>query len=133
MTPSLKEVVAALDVKVNRRGYRQFTTEAKAKACRFAILAIANGASTSAVSNQLGLKGWTLQRWLQNARHEKKAEAPAAPSTPAPAPARGFHRVVVKDAPKTTMPTVCGPFDVRVEGLSIEATAELLRRLWCSA
>ena len=134
-TPSLEEVVAALGTKANRRGHRQFSTEAKAKACRFALEAIANGASKSAVSTQLGLSEWTLPRWIRNARRKMKAEAETPTPASAPVPAPRFHRVMVSDLPKATAtaPTVFGPMGIRIEGLSVDAMAELLRRLWCSA
>ena len=117
---AVEEVRRALGGNTNARGHRMFSKAAAALAVEYANERIANGASPAAVSEELGLNGWTLQRWLQRERQrgdgerfvELKVKAAAAPS----------NRL-----------TVCGPCGVRIEGIQLAEVAQLLQRLSCSA
>ena len=69
------------------------------------------GLSIEAIGEELGI-GWrTLARWLG-----------------ARATARGFRRVEVVEGRRSAI-VVHGPSGLRIEGLDIEAVAELVRRL----
>jgi hypothetical protein len=120
MNETVEEVRLALGEKSNARGYRSFTSEAKGVATRFALQRIAEGATANQVAEELGLKGWTLQRWLQN--HRSAGEAPDE-----------FHRVEVLPASVKKAVVVRGACGVSVEGLSVNDVAQLLRELSCSA
>src|SRR5205823_6307380 len=83
---AVEEVRRALGEKTNARGYRSFTKECRAVAVKFALERIDAGVSAGELADELGLKGWTLQRWLQRHRREG-AEA-----------REDFHQVEVKMA-----------------------------------
>jgi transposase-like protein len=107
--------------KTNKRGHRLFTKEAESAAVSFAVRRLERGESAAQIATELGLKGGTLQRWLQ--RHRRGAGGQGGSR---------FHEVEV--TPKQGRHVVVhGQFGVRVEGLSLDETAELLRKLSCSA
>ena len=120
MNETVEEVRLALGGKTNARGFRSFTNEAKSAATTFALSRIAEGATANQVAEQLGLNGWTLQRWLQNHRGAER-------------PRDEFHRVEVLPAQVKEAVVVRGACGVSVEGLSVKAIAQLLRELSCSA
>lgn len=114
-----EEVRRALGEKKNGRGYRVFSSEARQLAIAYAKKRVTAGASTKEVSDELGLIGWTMQRWLQNEqRGHRNVSA-------------GFARLEVKAVLKS--PVVRGPYGVWVEGLDVAGIAALLRSLSCSA
>jgi transposase-like protein len=117
---TVDEVRRALGEKTNARGYRMFSEEGAGAAVRFALQRAESGVSAGRVAEELGLKGWTLQRWLQNFRRGDGRER------------KGFHRVDVKAA-VPAKPVVHGACGVRVDGLSLDEIARLLRELSCSA
>src|SRR6266567_2039882 len=93
---TVDEVRKALSEKTNARGYRTFTKAAHATVVKFALARIEAGAGASEVADELGLKGWTLQRWLQNHRREGE-------------PGReGFQQLEVKAAPTNRAVVVRG-------------------------
>lgn len=116
--PAVEEVRRALGEKVDARGYRDFTPEARKLAAEYALARIAAGASTLEAARELGMKGWTLQRWVQN--HRRAASRVA----------RGFRPVKVTSEAVTGL-VVRGAHGVEVEGLSLETAARLLRELAC--
>lgn len=118
---TVEEVRLALGENTNARGYRSFTGEGKVAAVTFALKRLEGGVSSNAIADELGLKGWTLQRWLQ---HERRADGPRP---------EGFHRVEVKALPKKKTVVVRGACGVSVEGLAVDDVARLLRELSCSA
>lgn len=109
----------ALGERRNARGFRLFSSEARAQALGYAQKRLSAGASAREVAEELGLIGWTLQRWLQS---EHRGDIKAVD---------GFVRLEVK-SPSQQAPVVHGPCGVWVEGLEIEAIAALMRSLSCS-
>src|SRR5450631_2934195 len=107
MNGTVEEVRLALGEKTNARGYRSFTKEAKSAATTFALQRIEGGASANQVAEELGLKGWTLQRWLQNHRGAER-------------PGEEFHRVEVLPPQVKKMVVVRGACGLSVEGLSVK-------------
>ncbi len=85
----------------------------------FALKRIEAGASAGQIADELGLKGWTLQRWLQ--RHRQDGGGPL----------EGFHEVRVQ-ATTTKKVVVHGVCGVSVDGLTVDDVAQLLRELSCS-
>jgi hypothetical protein len=120
MNETVEEVRLALGEKTNARGYRGFTCEAKKAATTFALKRMEEGATANHVAEELGLKGWTLQRWLQNHRDARE-------------PRDEFHRVEVLPARVKKAVVVRGACGVSVEGLTVTDVAQLLRELSCSA
>jgi transposase-like protein len=118
---TVEEVRLALGENTNARGYRSFSSEGKVAAVTFALKRLEGGASSSEIADELGLKGWTLQRWLQ---HQRRSDGPQS---------EGFHRVEVKAPPKKKTVVVRGACGVSVEGLAVDDVARLLRELSCSA
>jgi hypothetical protein len=108
-----------LGEKQNKRGFRVFSNTSKELAVAYAQKRLRAGATTKEVSDELGLNGWTLQRWLQRERGARKANA-------------GFTRVGVASATRVSA-VVRGPCGVWVEGLGIDDIAALMRSLSCSA
>ena len=117
---TVEEVRRGLGERADSRGYRKFTKEAAATAVTFALARIKAGASAAEIADELGLKDWTLQRWLQwHRRGNGNRDG-------------GFHRVEVKAPPARTV-VLRGACGVSVEGLSVDELARLLRELSCSA
>ena len=116
----VEEVRRALGERTNARGFRVFSKPAAAMAVRYAQKRLGDGASAREVAAELGLIGWTLQRWLQ--REERGEINP------------GFALLEVKSRPSAegARLVVFGPSGIRIEGLQIAEVAELLRRLSCS-
>lgn len=75
------------------------------------------GAEAREVAKELGLNGWTLQRWLQR---KQRGDIK---------PAEGFMKLEVKGVPPAGV--VRGAHGVWVEGLGIDGIAALLRSLSC--
>ena len=98
----------------SRDSRRRVPEELRAEAVAFARAAHASGERYKTIAATLGLKPDTLMRWCRAGREPKK-----------------FTRVVVK---RTAPPrlTVHGPTGTRIEGLSLDQVAELLRALSCS-
>jgi transposase-like protein len=117
---TVDEVRRALSEKTNARGYRTFTKAAHATVVKFALTRIDAGASATEVADELGLKGWTLQRWLQNHRRQGEAR-------------EGFQQLEVKESPTKRSLVVHGACGVTVDGLTLDEVARLLRELSCSA
>ena len=117
---TVDDVKRVLGERTNARGYRKFSEEGAMAAVKFALKRAEVGMSAVEVAEELGLKGWTLQRWIQNHRRGDGRER------------KGFHRVEVK-APLERKPVVHGACGVRVDGLSVDEIARLLRELSCSA
>ena len=121
---TLDAVKSVLGNETNARGYRQFSGEARARAVEYATQRISLGATAEEVWLELGLKDWTLQRWLQQARKKPVENA-----------TKGFARLEVRAkataAPRSSL-VVLGPGGVRVEGLQLAQVAELFQRLSCS-
>ncbi len=115
---AVEEVRLALGEKTNARGYRVFSREARRLAIAYAKKRQSAGASTKQISDELGLIGWTMQRWLQNEQREQLAVGV------------GFTRLEVKAVVRS--PVVHGPYGVWVEGLEVEGIAALMRSLSCS-
>lgn len=121
---TLEEVKSELGSETNARGYRVFSREARARAVEYATHRIAAGTSAEEVWLELGLRDWTLQRWLQQARR-----------TPTEPKSKGFARLEVRAKTVASLSAsllVHGPGGVRVEGLQVAEVAELFRRLSCS-
>ena len=121
---TLEAVKSELGSETNARGYRVFSREARASAVEYATQRIAAGASAEEVWLELGLRDWTLQRWLQQARRKPIETKP-----------KGFARLEVRAKATTSLGSplvVHGPSGVRVEGLQVAEVAELFRRLSCS-
>lgn len=108
----------ALGEKTTARGYRVFSNEARERAVAYAQKRLSAGLSAREVAEELGLIGWTLQRWLQR---EQRGDIK---------PAGGFMKLEVKAVPSGAV--VRGPCGVWVEGLGVDGIATLLRRLSCS-
>jgi hypothetical protein len=87
----------------------------------FALKRIEAGASAGEVADELGLKGWTLQRWLQHHRCQSEPRRD------------GFQQLEVTAVPPTRAVVVRGACGVSVEGLTVDEVARLLRELSCSA
>jgi transposase len=121
---TLEAVKSELGSETNARGYRVFSREARARAVEYATRRIASGVAVEEVWLELGLRDWTLQRWLQQARRKSTETKP-----------KGFTRLEVRakamTSPRSPL-VVHGPSGVRVEGLQIAEVAELFRRLSCS-
>lgn len=82
----------------------------------------AQGATAEQVASELGLRHRLLERWAAEARPRDMRPALA-----------GFHAVQVVAEPAKALQrgglVVHGPGGLRVEGLSLEQVAELLRRV----
>ncbi len=119
---TLEAVKSELGSETNARGYRVFSKEARARAVEYAKQRLASGATAEGVWVELGLREWTLQRWLQQSRRRATEKKPV-----------GFRRLEVKtesEVPRSTI-VVVGPGGVRVEGLQVAEVAALLQRLSC--
>ncbi len=101
------------------RGFRIFESGARERAVAYAKKRMGAGVKAGQVSNELGLIGWTLQRWLQRDGRGELATA-----------SENFVRLEVKAQPQQGA-VVRGACGVWVEGLEIEGIAALLRRLSC--
>jgi hypothetical protein len=117
---ALEEVRLALGKTMNARGYRKFSSQAREQALRYAHQRFEAGAKTSEVAAELGLIGWTLQRWLQQERRGAIAAAPT------------FVQLKVEPGPRREA-VMHGPCGVWVSGLGPEGIAAVLRSLSCSA
>jgi transposase-like protein len=118
---TIEDVRRAMGESTNTRGYRTFTKAAHATVVKFALNRIEAGSSAGEVADELGLKGWTLQRWLQNHRRD------GGPGV------AGFQQLKVKDAPTKRALVVRGACGVTIDGLTVDEVARLLRELSCSA
>jgi transposase-like protein len=87
--------------------------ELRQEAVAFAKTERASGQRYKSIARALGLKVDTLMRWCRASREPK------------------FARVVVKRATRPQL-TVHRPAGTRIEQMSIEQVAELLRALSCS-
>ena len=116
---AVEEVRRALGERTNARGFRLFSKSAAALAVQYAKKRLSGGASAREVAGELGLIGWTLQRWLQR---EQRGDIK---------PTGSFVRLEVTSVPPQA-PVVHGPCGVRVEGLGLEGIAALMRSLSCS-
>ncbi len=114
-----EEVRRALGERKNARGFRLFAKPAAALAVQYAKKRLSAGASAREVAGELGLIGWTLQRWLQR---EQRGDIK---------PSGSFVRLEVRPAPLQAA-VVRGPCGVWVEGLGVEGIAALMRSLSCS-
>lgn len=116
-----EDVRQRLGQKTDRRGYRVFTKEAEKAAVAFALRRLELGGRAEQIATELGLNGWTLQRWLQ--RHRRLAVDGGG---------RGFRKVevVAKGVGQIVIYARCG---VRIEGLGLDDTVEVLRKLSCLA
>jgi transposase-like protein len=103
-----------LKLRSRRDSRRRVSEDVRAEAVAFARAAHASGERYKSIATTLGLKPDTLMRWCRDRREPKK-----------------FARVVMKRAAAPRL-TVHGPAGTRIEALSIEQVAELLRALSCS-
>ena len=119
---AVEEVRRSLGDRRNARGFRLFSSEARVLALGYAHKRLGAGASSTEVASELGLVGWTLQRWLQQ---EQRGDAGQV---------EGFVQLKVKAPPSPAAGVVVhGPCGVWVEGLEVEGIAQLIRSLSCSA
>jgi transposase len=121
----LNAAKAALGMRTDAQGHRVFTDEGRRTAMAYAANRIKEGLKPADVSLELGLKGWTLQRWMQRVRKGELG--------PFEREAAGFAAVKVVSPAAMGCPVVHAPGGVRVEGLSPEQIGRLLRELVCSA
>ena len=103
-----------LKLQRSRDSRRRVSEELRAEAVAFARAAHASGERYKAIASTLGLKPDTLMRWCRRGGEPKK-----------------FARVAVKRALPPRL-TVHGPAGTRIEGLSLDQVAELVRALSCS-
>ena len=122
----LRARVAKLKAELARRvgaGTRgRFTDALRVEVLAVLLARKAEGASQDAVAEELGISGWTLSRWKQQAartgtgaafrpvRVVAAARPPGSPGSPGAL-------------------TVHGPAGLRVEGLTVEWVAALVRAL----
>ena len=92
-----------------RDSRRRVSEELRAETIAFAKAEHASGKRYKSIASALGVKAETLMRWCRAQREPKK-----------------FARVVVKRTARAKL-TVHGPAGTRIEELSIEQAAELLR------
>ena len=123
----LEEVMAELGTKTRGEGPQQFTASARLAAAKYARERMTSGERLEDVANELKVKKWTLQKWLQRqGRGNWEGQKVKG--------AGRFERVKVRSAaPQSTRVVVHGAHGVRVEGLTLENIAALLERLGCSA
>lgn len=102
---------------------RRYPAELKRRVVRWAVREAAAGASVAALCEQLDMGEPTLQRFLGEARPARVSGATA-----------GFAQVTVSAAPTPAGERLVlrGPHGVVVEDVSVEALAQLLKRLSCS-
>ena len=117
-----EEVRRALGERTDARGFRIFPEGARQLAVAYAKKRIGSGASAVEVARELGLIGWTLQRWLQ--REQRGAIAGQGIKQMG-----GFMKLEVKPMPSVAV--VRGAHGVWVEGLGVDGIAALLRSLSC--
>lgn len=105
----------ALRLKLGSRrdSRRRVPEELRAEAVAFAKAEHALGRRYKPIAKSLGVKAETLMRWCRASREPK------------------FARIVVKPAAPERL-TVHGPAGTRIEKLSVQQVAELLRALSCS-
>lgn len=117
--PTLEAVRAALGSETSTSGRRVFSTQARSAARDYTQRRMAAGARLGEVSTDLGLKLWTLQRWLQQAKKGTRGGS-------------GFSEVQVREPTMSSKgPVVHGPCGTRVDGLNLAGVADLLQRLSC--
>jgi len=97
-----------------RDSRRRVPEELRAEAVAFAKTEHASGKHYKSIASALGVKAETLMRWCRRSGEPKK-----------------FACVVVKRAARPQL-TVHGPSGTRIEELSVQQVAELLRALSCS-
>lgn len=125
----VKEKAARLKAELEKRAQEgkrgRFSEAMKAEVLEYWRQCQQEGATQETVARELGLSPWTLSRWSVQARRAKSREQTAAAATAA------FHRVKVKPeaAGRGGATVVHGPSGVRVEGLSVQQVAQLLREL----
>jgi transposase-like protein len=116
-----------------QRGGLPYPETLRAFAVRYVAQALETGGTFAGAAKALGVSEPTLQAWRKGrpAAHRRAKVA---------APGRALVPVVVTEPKKPEVPqtvsvagslTVVVPGGFRVEGLSLEAAAQLLRRLGC--
>jgi transposase len=88
----------------------------------------AQGATQEAVAKELGMSAWTLSRWSQRARVGSGAGGASPPAAAAFRPVRVVRREEGRPSSPGAL-TVHGPAGLRVEGLTVEWVAALVRAL----
>lgn len=130
----VKEKAAKLKAELEKRAQEgrrgRFSEAMKAEVLEYWRQCQQMGATQETVARELGLSPWTLSRWSVQARRAtgraaKRSRQEAAAAVPA------FHAVKVKPeaAGAGRAVVVHGPSGVRVEGLSVQQVAQLLREL----
>ncbi len=103
---------------------RRYPADIKARVLAFAKVRRASGASLAALAGELGVSVMTLYGWLKASAGKRRRRAGKKPAL-----------LPVQIVPDTGVqagrpsPVVMGPRGLRVEGLSIEEIAVLLRGL----
>ena len=113
----LQERIRAVVVAGN--GYAQYPVELRRDVMAYARPLIAGGQAQMSIAAELGMKGWTLNRWHQNERKRKLGGARFVEVAKA--------RVVVAPAPASFEVTCPSGHEVRVPAcFEVRALRELL-------
>jgi transposase-like protein len=71
-----EELLARLGAVEIRGGKPKYSQELREATLEYASTRVAAGDSLNQVAGELGIKGWTLQRWSQNARRAARGGDP---------------------------------------------------------
>ena len=129
----VKEKAAKLKAELEKRAHEgkrgRFSEAMKAEVLEYWEQCRQAGATQETVARELGLSPWTLSRWSVQARRAKGRTAKKGHQQAAGAAA--FHAVKVKPEAEGVGRAVVlhGRSGVRVEGLSVQQVAQLLREL----
>jgi transposase len=124
----VKEKGARLKAQVEARSGRgakwRYDDEFRAEVVEYVRERQARGGTLEEVGRELGLSAWTLSRWSRERGPKKQGAAASGESAV-------FQPVTVKPekAVAEGRHTVHGPGGVRVEGLTLQQVAALLREL----
>lgn len=120
----IRQQIAALP---GHKNSRRYSAELRGRVAAWARPWLAKGRSIPALASELGMGEPTLRKFLAPAR----AGAVTANAGFEPVRVMPVSRVPVPE--RSPRPVVRGPCGLIVENLSLEAIAQLLRRLSCSA
>lgn len=110
---------------------RQFDESFRAEMVGYVRARQAEGGTQEEAAKEVGLSAWTLSRWGRGGQNGPVRRG-RPPRQRLEGSNGGFHPVEVKsEASSPGVLVMHGPWGVRVEGLSVQQVAQLLKELAC--
>jgi transposase-like protein len=110
---------------------RQFDESFRAEVVAYVRARLAEGGTQEEAAKEIGLSAWTLSRWGRG-EQSGPVRRGRPPRQRLQGSSAGFHPVEVKSEARSQGTLVMhGPGGVRVEGLSVQQVAQLLKELGC--